>query len=115
MHKAELSPLRISPACDVARLRDRSVLAELRLGRRWHYRSVGRIRVWEPDEAGRVAVDLVMPTSYPGREPEIIPLTADELSRLVPADGRVADFEYQGVLYLHDDESEDTGPWTQSP
>ena len=102
---------------DIATLRDKTVLAEFRLGRRWHFRSVGTIRVHAPDDSGRTAVDLVMPTAYPkpGSELRVIPLTDEQIARLRPSDIKTHDFIYDGVLFLNDDESEDTKACARPP
>jgi hypothetical protein len=51
-----------------------------------------------------------MPSLYPrpGREFISVPLGDHELARLRPVVGPEYDFVYDGVLYLNDDESEDT-------
>jgi hypothetical protein len=102
---------------DISEFRDKTVLVELRLGRRWHFRSVGTIRVHAPDDSSRASVDLVMPTAYPkpGNEFRVIPLTDEQVGRLRPAGVKTHDFVYDGVLYLNDDQSEDTGAWTRPP
>jgi hypothetical protein len=102
---------------DIAELRDKTVMAEFRLGRRWHFRSVGTIRVHEADGSSRAAVELVMPTAHrkPDERFRVIPLTDEQISRLRRADIGTHDFIYDGVLYLNDDESEDTGAWTRPP
>jgi hypothetical protein len=102
---------------DIAELHDKTVLAEFRLGRRWHFRSVGKIRVSEPNNSSRVAVELVMPTAYPKPDNRFkaISLTDEQLSRLRRADIGTHDFVYDGVLYLNDDESEDTKAYAKPP
>jgi hypothetical protein len=102
---------------DITELRDKKVLAEFRLGRRWHFRSVGTIRVHAPDVSGRAAVELVMPTAYPkpGKEFRVIPLTDEQIINLRRVDVGAHDFVYDGVLFLNDDQSEDAGAWTRPP
>jgi hypothetical protein len=102
---------------DTTELRDKTVLAEFRLGRRWHFRSVGTIRVYAPDDSGRAAVELVMPTAYPkpGREVRVIPLTDEQVTHLRRVEIGAHDFVYDGVLYLNDDQSEDTCACAKPP
>jgi len=102
---------------DIAELRDKTVLTEFRLGRRWHFRSVGTIRICEPDNSGRTAVELVMPTAFPKPDKRfrVISLTDEQVLRLRRVDIGTHDFVYDGVLYLNDDESEDTKACAKPP
>ena len=102
---------------DVTKLHDKTVLAEFRLGRRWHFRSVGTINIRKPDGPGQPSVELVMPTAYPkpGKRFRVISLTGEQVERLRQTDVGTHDFIYEGVLYLNDDESEDTKPGAQPP
>src|ERR1700677_2950450 len=102
---------------DTAKFRDKTVLAEFRLGRRWHFRSVGTIRIRNPDDLGRAVIELVMPTAHskPGKEFRVISLTDEQIMRLRLAGVETHDFVYDGVLYLNNDESEDTKACARPP
>jgi len=109
MLKSDCGPNWIAFSGDTEQLRGRRVSAEMRMGRRWHFVSSGTVRVTGPREDGKVAIDLVMamPNPKPGNEHLVVPLEAGEIARLVPVTRGDADFRFDGVLYINDDEYED--------
>jgi len=109
MLKSDRSPNWIAFSGDAELLRGKRVSAEMRMGRRWHFVSSGTVRVSGPREDGKMAIDLVMalPNPKPGNEHLVVPLQAGEIARLVPVARGDADFRYDGVLYINDDEYED--------
>jgi len=111
------SPIWVQPPFEVSRLQGKRILAEYRLWRRHHHKAIGHIRVSTPNHAGLVAIDLVMPTTYPsvGDGTVVISLTEQQALHIVEADGVSTDFVYEGVVFRGSDESEDTRAWTRPP
>jgi atypical dual specificity phosphatase len=109
MLKTDRGPNWIAFSGDTEQLRGKRVSAEMRMGRRWHFMTSGTVRVTGPREDGKVAIDLVMalPNPKPGTEHLVVPLEVGEIARLVPVAHGHADFRYDGVLYINDDEYED--------
>ncbi len=58
-----------------------------------------------------------MPTAFPkpGKEFQVIPLTDAQVMNLRRIDVGAHDFVYDGVLYLNDDQSEDTSACAKPP
>jgi len=118
MSKPRPSPIWAQPPFEVSRLQGKRILAECRLWRRRHEKRIGHIRISEPNTVGLVTIDLVMPDLLyprPGHGTVAISLTEKQTPRIVEADGVTTDFVYEGVLFLNDDESEDTRIWTKPP
>ena len=118
MYKPTPSPIWVQPPFEISRLQGKRILAECRLWRRLHEKRIGRIRISEPNTAGLVTIDLVMPDLLyprPGHGTVAISLTEQQASRIVEADDVTTDFVFEGVLFLNDDENEDTRIWTKPP
>jgi hypothetical protein len=114
MSKPTRSPIWVKPPFEISRLQGKRVLAECRLLRRHHEERIGHISISARNVAGLVTIDLVMPDLLyprPGHGTVTVSLTEQQALRIVEADGVSTDFVYEGVLFLNDDESEDTRAW----
>ena len=100
---------------DAAReLSGKRVLADIRQGRRWHFRGVCTVALHGPTGDGLAAIQLIAPTPYPRPEHEtdIIDIPEARICDFRRVSESEYDYQLDGTIYLHaEDEYEDQMAW----